>query len=69
MLFMIFTLHFQLHLMKSLKCVQLFHLISFIMSIWVSDTKFLNNNSLTISKLHAACLYHKYFKNYKLLNI
>ena len=52
-----------------IKMCSIVNLISFIMSIWVLDTTFLKDSYLIISKLQAACLYHKYFKNYKLLNI
>ena len=69
MLFMTFTLHFQLHLTKSLKMCSIVSFDMLYNEYLVLDTTFLNDNYLTISKLQAACLYHKYFKNYKLLNI
>ena len=67
MLFISFTLHVQLHLIKSFM-VNSF-LVIFIKSIYILCTMFLIDNLLNISKLQIACFYHTYFKNDRLLNM
>ena len=69
MLFMTFTLHFQLHLMKSLKMCSI---VSFykLYNEYLGLKYHIPKQQLTdYSKLQAVCLYHKCFKKYKLLNI
>ena len=69
MLFITFMLHFQLHLIKSLYMCSI---VSFdkLYNEYLGFRYHIPKQQLTdYLKLQAACLYYKYFKNYKLLNI
>ena len=39
------------------------------MGKYVLHTMFEKDNNPTVSKMQTSCFYHKYFKNYKLLNM
>ena len=62
----LFTLHFQLHPIKSL----IFCYIVFSIHILDKNDMSLKDNYLTISKLQTACFYHRKTSwSYKLLNM
>ena len=61
-------LHFKLFPLKLLKFCKMIFLISFPVNIQVLNTSSKDNLWTTLSLL-TVCLYHKYFKNYKLLNM
>ena len=64
-----FTLHFQLHPVKSLKFCEIGSFDNFFNTCFRLKLHVSKNNLLTIPKLQTACFYHKNSKSYKLLNM
>ena len=64
-----FTLHFQLHSIKSLIFCYLVSFYKLLHGYFRLRYMSLKDNQLTISKLQTACCYHKNCRSYKPLNM